>query len=244
VEDIIEVNNISKRFILTAEPQTFFKIFKRFATARCSNYREIWPLKDLNFTVKKSEKIGLIGDNGSGKTTLARIILGIYRQTSGSLRVNGRVTGFLNLGIGMQRDLSVLENIYIFGAIMGLDRTEIKKKLNSIIDFSELRDFIYSPLRDLSTGMYGRLAFSIAKEVDSEILILDEVLGAGDTCFMEKCLGAFEGYKNSDKTIVVASHNIDLVERFCDKVLLLNKGKQIVFGPAKEVIDIYKRHEF
>ncbi|MDD5155986.1 MAG: ATP-binding cassette domain-containing protein, partial [Candidatus Omnitrophica bacterium] len=115
--NVIEVNNVSKRFMLTTEPRTFFRVFKRFATRR-SSHKEIWALKDINFAVENGEKIGFIGDNGSGKTTLARIILGIYGQTSGTVKVNGQATGFLNLGIGMQRDLSALENIYIFGAIM------------------------------------------------------------------------------------------------------------------------------
>jgi ABC-type polysaccharide/polyol phosphate transport system ATPase subunit len=243
VENIIEVNSISKRFMLITQPQTFFRVFKRFAT-RNSYYREIWALKDINFSIKKGEKIGFIGDNGSGKTTLARIILGIYRQTSGSVKVNSQAAGFLGLGIGMQRDLSILENIYIFGAIMGLDKTEIKKKLNSIIDFSELRDFIYSPLRDFSSGMYGRLVFSIAKEVDSEILVLDEVLGSGDTYFMGKCSEFFEDYKKSDRTMIMVSHDTDMIERYCDKILLLNKGKQVAFGPSREVMDIYKKHKF
>jgi len=243
VENIIEVNNISKSFMLITEPQTFFRLFKRLATRR-SSHKEIWALRDINFTVKKGDKIGLIGDNGSGKTTLARIILGIYQQTSGTIKVNGQATGFLSLGIGMQRDLSALENIYIFGAIMGLDKTEIKKRINSIIDFSELGDFVYSPLRDFSIGMHGRLAFSIAKETDSEILVLDEVLGVGDARFMEKCLEAFERYKKNDRAIIITSHNIYTIERFCDKVLLLDKGKQVAFGPTKEVLDIYKGHKF
>jgi ABC-type polysaccharide/polyol phosphate transport system ATPase subunit len=243
VENIIEVNNLSKSFILTTEPQTFFSFFKRFAT-RSFSCREIWALKNINFVVKKGEKIGIIGENGSGKTTLIRIILDIYRQTSGSVKVSGKATGFLSLGIGMQRDLSALENTYIFGAIVGLNKMEIKKKLASIMSFSELEDFLYCPLRDFSSGMQGRLAFSIAKESDSEILILDEILGAGDATFVEKCLQVLEGYRKSDKTVIMASHDIEAIGRFCDKALLLNKGQQLAFGPAEEIVELYKAHKF
>jgi len=243
VQNIIEVHNLSKRFILATEPQTFFRVFKRFIT-RSFPCKEIWALKNISFAVKKGEKIGLIGDNGSGKTTLIRIMLDIYRQTSGSVNVFGQATGFLSLGIGMQRDLSALENTYIFGAIMGLGKEEIRKKLDSIMSFSELGDFIYCPLRDFSTGMQSRLAFSIAKEADSEILILDEILGAGDTSFVKKCSQVLEDYRKSDKTIIMASHDIEAIGRFCDKVLLLNKGQQLAFGPAGEIVELYKAHKF
>ncbi|MDD5155987.1 MAG: ABC transporter ATP-binding protein, partial [Candidatus Omnitrophica bacterium] len=125
-----------------------------------------------------------------------------------------------------------------------LGKSEIKSRLDSIIDFSELRDFIYCPLRDFSIGMQGRLAFSIAKEMDSQVLILDEVLEAGDTHFMEKCSEALQEHEKSNKTIIIISHNIDMIESLCDKILLLNKGRQVAFGPAKEVMDIYRRHKF
>lgn len=234
----IEVNNLSKRFMLTTESQTLFRLFKRVTTGK-SYFKELWALKDINFKVEKGKRVGIIGNNGSGKTTLLRIIMGIYKQTRGTIKINGKVSGFLYLGTGLQRDLSVLDNIYLFGAIMGFDRRQIHKKLDSIIDFSESGDYIHTALRDLPMGMHQRLAFSIAKEAHLEILILDEMLVSGDVGFREKCFAIFEKYKADDKTIIMVSHDMELVKKFCEKALLLDKGNQIAFGPTEEIVDIY-----
>lgn len=241
MENILEVNNLSKCFTLTTEPQTLFRIFKRIATGRPSP-KEIWALKDINFKLKKGEKIGLIGNNGSGKTTLLRIISGIYKQTKGTVNINGKIASFLHLGAGLHRDLSVLDNIYVFGAIIGLKRSQINKKLDAIIDFSELNDYRYVSLRDLSRGMSQRLTFSIAKEANSEILILDETLVSGDVGFRGKCFEFFERYKQQDKTLIVASHDMDLIRRFCNRTLLLDKGNQLALGPTKEVVELYLKN--
>lgn len=243
MDNVIEVNNVSKRFFIPTEAHTLFRLLK-MAIIRSPSYRELWALKNINFHIKRGDKIGLIGDNGSGKTTLLRIIAGLYKQTEGEVMVNGEISVFFNVGLGMQRNLTALENIYILGAVMGFSRKEIRSKLDAIVDFAELRDFITCPVKNFSTGMIQRLTVAIAKEVDSEVMIMDELLLGGDINFKEKCFKIFEGYKQSNKTLMVSSHNLDTIEKLCDKVLLLNKGQQITFGSSKEAIDIYKNRKF
>lgn len=238
MDNAIEVGLLSKRFKLAIGKQTLFRLLKSAATGQ-TYHKTLWALKNVTFNVKKGEKLALIGNNGSGKTTLLRIIAGIYKQTEGNLIIGGKISAFLHLETGLQKDLSVLNNIYLFGAIMGLGRNQINKKLDSIIDFSELGDYIDVSLRNLSTGMRQRLAFSIAKESDSEILILDETLIGSDVGFEEKCFKVFEEYKNENKTLIMVSHEMDMVKRFCDKALLLDKGNQVAFGPVDEVVDMY-----
>jgi ABC-type polysaccharide/polyol phosphate transport system ATPase subunit len=236
MDNVIEVRHLSKRFKLDTGKQTLLKLFEIVATGK-TYHKNIWALKNISFN--KGEKIGLIGGNGSGKTTLLRIIAGIYKQTEGNLIINGDVSAFLHVEMGLQGDLSALDNIYIFGAIMGFEKSQINKKLDAIIDFSELGDYTHASLRTLSTGMCQRLAFSIAKEADSEILILDEMLAGSDVGFEEKALKVFEEYKVKNQTLIMVSHNMEMVKRFCDKALLLDKGNQVAFGPVDEVVDLY-----
>ncbi len=239
---IVEVKNLYKKFLIDINPLTMFNLFKRIIRPQ-KHYMELWALKDINFEVYKGDRIGLIGDNGSGKTTLLRIIGGLYRKTKGVVNVEGTIAAFLQLGIGMERNLSALENIYLFGAIMGLERNEIKRKLDDIVKFAEIEDFLRCPLRDFSTGMVQRLAFSIASYVESDILLLDEMLVSGDVGFREKCYKVFEDYVNISRTIIVTSHDMEIVKRFCNRVLLLDKGNQTLFGPTKDILDVYLRRK-
>lgn len=240
MQHILEVQNLSKVFLLPPQRRTLFKLFKR-AVAGMAGSRKVWALKDINFELGRGEHIGLIGNNGAGKTTLLRIIAGIYKHTSGIVKIHGSMIGYFQSEIGMDRELMVLDNIYLFGAILGMDRKEINKRLEAIIDFSGLKDFIYLPLRDLSTGMMQRLAIAIVRESDAEILFLDEMLSAGDLAFQEKCFNEFDQYKKKGKSLIAATHNLDLIERVCDKALLLDHGRQVDFGPAKEIVARYRK---
>lgn len=239
---ILSVDNVSKYFMVNLENKTLLKLFQRTVGGEPS-YKKLWALKEVNFEIKEGEALGIIGNNGAGKTTLLKIISGIYRQASGTVRVNGTVSAFLQLGIGMYRDLSALENIYLFGAIMDLDRKKIANKVSAIIDFSGLKDFIHSPLRDFSIGMAQRLAVSIAKETDSQVLVLDDMLTGADADFVEKCVKFFQVRKNNKRAIIISSHSLDMIKKTCDRALFLDKGKQVAFGPVEEIINIYKKHQ-
>lgn len=234
--DAIIVSGLRKVFRLPHEKKnTFFElitgIFKE------STYEEFVALKNINFTVKKGEAVGMIGANGSGKSTLLKIIANILRADRGSVKVNGKITSFLELGVGFQPNLTVKENVYLYGTIMGLNDGKID--LDEILNFSGLQQFRDAKLKNLSSGMQVRLAFSTAIQTDPDILLLDEVLAVGDMEFQKKCFDVFQDYRQQKKTIVYVSHNMDSIKKFCDKVLLLSHGEQIAFGDTYEVIDKY-----
>ena len=236
--NVIEVKNISKFFLVSTATPTLFKLCKRVISGG-TDQKKLWALKDISFQVKKGDRVGIIGENGSGKTTLLRVISGLYRQAAGDVRVYGKMALLLRFGIGMERDLSVLDNIYLFGAILGIERGKLGKLIDKIVDFSELEDFVYSPLRNLSSGMTQRLVFSIIMEVDGDILLLDEMLAFGDLRFKEKCEKALESFHRSDRTFVVTSHDTEIIKRFCNNALLLEHGRQAAYGPVDEVLEIY-----
>lgn len=202
-------------------------------------YEEFVALKNINFTVKKGEAVGIIGENGSGKSTLLKIIANILRPSRGSVKINGKITPFLELGVGFQPDLTAKENIYIYGAIMGLSDKDIDAKLEEILDFSGLKQFQDAKLKNLSSGMQVRLAFATAIQTDPEILLMDEVLAVGDMEFQQKCLDVFQRYIKDKKTIVFVSHDLNSVRRFCSKTLLLRRGEQVAFGDTNDIIDKY-----
>jgi lipopolysaccharide transport system ATP-binding protein len=237
--DVIIVNGLWKTFRLPHEKRnTLFEHITGTLYGKL-RYEEFVALKKINFTVKKGEAIGIIGDNGSGKSTLLKIIANILRPSSGSVRVNGKITPFLELGVGFQPDLTAKENIYIYGAIMGLSDKEISAKLNEILEFSGLKQFQDAKLKNLSSGMQVRLAFATAIQTNPEILLMDEVLAVGDMEFQQKCLDVFQRYLKEKKTIVFVSHDLNSVRRFCSKALLLRRGEQVAFGDTNEIIDKY-----
>ena len=236
---MIKVNNVSKAFLIHHERNTTLFDNLRNIIKKDNSYEKLWALKDINLDIKKGEFIGVIGENGSGKTTLLKVIADILKPTKGNIKVNGSLTPFLELGIGFQEDLSVKDNIYLYGSIIGLEKEEINKKFNEIIKFSELEKFVDFKIKDLSTGMKVRLAFSIAIQTDPEILLIDEVLAVGDLWFQQKCFAKFRGFKENNKTILFVSHDINTIKRFCDRVLLLEQGKQIIFGDTNKAIIEY-----
>jgi len=238
--EIIHIKDVSKKFIIDINPLTLFNLCKRIIKPQ-KHYREFWALKNINISIQRGDRVAIIGNNGSGKTTLLKIISGLYRTTSGEFRVHGSCAAFLYMGLGTERNLTALENIYLFGAILGLNRKEIRKILDDIISFAELNEFIHCPLRDFSSGMIQRLAFAIAKQVRSEILILDEMLSTGDIGFREKCYEVLDNFALQSKTIIMTSHEIEMVRNFCNKCLWLEKGRQMAFGPSESVINAYLR---
>ncbi|MCS7240952.1 MAG: ABC transporter ATP-binding protein [Candidatus Bipolaricaulota bacterium] len=196
-------------------------------------------MKDVSFSVPEGTVLGIIGPNGSGKSTLLRLIAGIYRPTSGRIIVNGRVSALLSLGLGFHPELSGRENIIIGGLAMGLSRREIAYRMDEIIDFAELRDFIDAPVRTYSSGMYMRLAFSVAVNVDPDILLLDEVLAVGDAAFAEKSRARMDEFKKQGKTILLVTHDLPTVKSWCHQALWLNKGEVCALGDPKDIVDRY-----
>jgi lipopolysaccharide transport system ATP-binding protein len=236
--DAIVVSNLRKAFRLPHEKKnTLYEsitgIFKH------NGHEDFVALKNINFVVKKGEAVGIIGENGSGKSTLLKIITNILRADKGSVRINGKITSFLELGVGFQPDLTVKENVYLYGAVMGMSDRDIDNKIEEILDFSGLKRFEDAKLKNLSSGMQVRIAFATAIQTDPEILLMDEVLAVGDMEFQQKCLEVFQMYIKAKKTIVFVSHDLSSVRKFCSKTLLLRHGEQVAFGNTNEIIDRY-----
>ena len=237
---MIEVTDLWKTFRIPHEKRdTIFETLVGLFETKKKGYEELIALKDINFGVEKGEWLGVIGPNGSGKSTLLKIIANTIRPTKGRVKVNGRITSFLELGVGFQPDLTAIENIYIYGAIMGFSDAKIKERVEGILDFAGLKRFKDTKLTNFSSGMIVRLAFSTAIQTEPEILLLDEVLAVGDMEFQQKCFAVFERYRQEDKTVVFVTHDMSSVKRFCDRALLLNHGEQVAFGDTGEVVDKY-----
>ena len=198
-------------------------------------------LDDVSFDVKKGETVGIIGTNGSGKSTILKIITGVLYQTSGDIKVDGRISALLELGAGFNQEYTGLENVYLNGTMMGYTDKEIDEKLDSILEFADIGDYIYQPVKTYSSGMFVRLAFAVAINIDPEILIVDEALSVGDVFFQSKCYHKFEEFKKMGKTILFVSHDLGSISKYCDRVVLLNKGVKLGEGSPKEMIDVYKR---
>jgi ABC-type polysaccharide/polyol phosphate transport system ATPase subunit len=203
--------------------------------------KSIWALDKISLRVDRGEIIGIIGSNGCGKSTLLRVIAGIYKATSGRVEAKGGITSVLQLGIGFLPDLSLRENVFLFGAFLGLDRGYINKNISEIIDFSGLEEFTNAEVRTLSLGMRERLAFSIIVHACKDILLMDETFAAGDQKFKEKCFEVMKSFRKEKKTVIFSSHELDMVMELCDKVLLLDKGRKVAFDRPEYVIAEYKR---
>ena len=198
-------------------------------------------LNDVSFSVKKGETVGIIGTNGSGKSTILKIITGVLYPTDGELIVNGRISALLELGAGFNQEYSGIENIYLNGTMMGFSEKEIDEKLPAILEFADIGEYVYQPVKTYSSGMFVRLAFAVAINIDPEILIVDEALSVGDVFFQSKCYHKFEEFKEMGKTILFVSHDLSSIAKYCDRVVLLNKGVKLGEGTPKEMIDVYKR---
>lgn len=233
----IKVENLHKSFKLHSDkPRTLKERFV-FGSKSKSDYREV--LKDINLEIKHGETVALIGVNGSGKSTLLKLMTKIIYPNQGSLKTDGKLTSLLELGAGFHPDFTGRENIYFNASIFGLTRTEIESRVDEIIEFSELGDYIDSPVRTYSSGMYMRLAFSIAINVDAEILLLDEILAVGDQHFQDKCLGKIHELGKSGKTIVIVSHDMNTMRSLCDRGIWIYEGEVRIDSEINEVIDEY-----
>ena len=210
-------------------------------------YREHFALHDVSLSVRKGETVGIIGTNGSGKSTMLKIITGVLNPTSGNVEINGRISALLELGAGFNMEFTGIENIYLNGTMIGFSKAEIDEKLQDILDFADIGDFVYQQVKTYSSGMFVRLAFAVAINIDPEILIVDEALSVGDVFFQNKCYHKFEEFKKAGKTILFVSHDLSSISKYCDRVVLLDRGKKIGEGAPKEMIDMYKKvlvHQF
>ncbi|MCR5602169.1 MAG: ABC transporter ATP-binding protein [Lachnospiraceae bacterium] len=205
------------------------------------NFREHYALNDVSLEVKTGETVGIIGTNGSGKSTILKIITGVLNPSRGEVKINGRISALLELGAGFNMEFTGIENIYLNGTMIGFSEEEIDAKLQDILDFADIGDFVYQKVKTYSSGMFVRLAFAVAINIDPEILIVDEALSVGDVFFQNKCYRKFEDFKKQGKTILFVSHDLSSVSKYCDRVILLEKGKKIGEGSPKEIIDMYKK---
>lgn len=233
----IEVSNITKHFKIYLDRGMTLKEKALFSKRRRYEYRDV--LRGISFKVKKGEAIGLIGHNGCGKSTTLKLLTGIIYPDSGSITMNGRVSSLIELGAGFHPDMSGRENIYINASIFGLSRKEIDKKIEDIITFSELEEFIDNPVRTYSSGMYMRLAFSVAINVNADILLVDEILAVGDVSFQAKCFNKMREIKRQGTTIVIVSHSMDQIEQICDRSIWIHEGMIAAEGSPREVNQQY-----
>lgn len=235
---VIKFNNVTKNFRLLEE-RTFKELLPSLFLGK-TWIKKITAIENISFNIQKGDTIGIIGKNGAGKSTALKLIAGVTSPTSGKVAITEKVAPLIELGAGFHHELTGYENIFLNGAILGMHKKEIESRLNDIIEFSELGEFIYTPIKRYSSGMYMRLGFSVAIHTDAPILLIDEVLAVGDAAFQKKCLDYLQGVKKSkEKTIVFVSHNEESVKQFCEKVILLDHGKMIAEGPPTEVFEKY-----
>lgn len=235
--NIIEISNLTKQFrAYKDKANTLKEKIIRFGSGK----KEIYTVLDnINLDIKKGEVVGLIGTNGSGKSTLLKLITKILYPTSGKIKVNGNMSSLLELGAGFHQDFNGIENIYFNASIFGLSKKQIDERLNRIIEFSELGEFLYQPVRTYSSGMYMRLAFSIAINVDADVILIDEILAVGDEYFQNKCHEKLLNLKENGVTMVIVSHDLNSLKNICDRVIWLKDGNIEMEGNKEEVIDKY-----
>lgn len=235
----ISAEQITKVYKLYDKPSDRLK--EALGLSRGKLHKEHYALKGVDLSIYKGETVGIIGTNGSGKSTILKIITGVLNPTGGNLSVNGRISALLELGAGFNMEYNGIENIYLNGTMMGFSEKEIDAKLQNILDFADIGDFVYQPCKTYSSGMFVRLAFAVAINIEPEILIVDEALSVGDVFFQAKCYHKFEEFKQMGKTILFVSHDLSSIAKYCDRVILLNKGTKLGEGSPKEMIDAYKQ---
>ena len=238
----IEIQGLSKRFRIPREKRrTIYEHLLGILRRDGRDYDTFEALSVISLSIRKGETLGVIGPNGSGKSTLLKLLAGVLYPDAGSIRVEGRVASFLELGVGFQPELTARDNIYLYASIMGLPRREVDRRYERILDFAELRRFQRMRLRNFSSGMYVRLAFSVAIETNPDILLLDEVFAVGDEAFQEKCAGRIEEFRRLGKTIIFVSHDMAAVRKLCEKSILLSGGRITMAGRTPAVIEAYER---
>ena len=250
----VEVNHLSKRYRIGVSTKQY-NTLRETITGLIHNPKEriyqkmdennsFWALKDVNFTVEEGKAIGIIGRNGAGKSTLLKILSRVTEPTEGTALIRGRVGSLLEVGTGFHPELTGRENIYLNGAILGMKRSEIEKKMDEIIAFSEVEKFVDTPVKRYSSGMYLRLAFAVAAHLDPEILVVDEVLAVGDAEFQRKCLGKMSDVANQGRTVLFVSHNMSAIMRLTEQTVVLERGKVVMHAPTSEAVDYYLSQGF
>ena len=236
-EMAIQVKDLSKVYKLYNKPSDRLKETLGFHV----DAREHYALKHVNFEIRKGETVGIIGTNGSGKSTILKIITGVLTPTQGEVKVDGRISALLELGAGFNMEYTGLENVYLNGTMLGFSEEEINDRLQAILDFADIGEFIHQPVKTYSSGMFVRLAFAVAINIDPEILIVDEALSVGDVFFQAKCYHKFEEFKKLGKTILFVSHDLTSIAKYCDRVVLLNKGVKLAEGSPRDMVNMYKK---
>lgn len=236
----VSVSGLHKSFKLPYEQQSGIKQLVINKFNRNKGYKTQNVLKEINFEVEKGEFFGIVGRNGSGKSTLLKLLADIYRPDKGAITVNGKLTPFIELGVGFNPELTGRENIYMNGAMLGFDHSEVSAMYKDIVEFAELEKFMDQKLKNYSSGMQVRLAFSIAIRADTDILLIDEVLAVGDALFQQKCFNTFKEIKKAGKTVIFISHDLGSVEAFCDRVAVISEGEMVGIGDTSEMVMKYK----
>ena len=235
----IEVKELEKAYKLYDKPSD--RLREALGLTRKKRYKEHYALKGVDMTIYQGETVGIIGTNGSGKSTILKIITGVLNPSKGSVSVNGRISALLELGTGFNMEYNGIENVYLNGTMMGFSKKEIDAKMNDILSFADIGEYVYQPVKTYSSGMFVRLAFAVAINIEPEILIVDEALSVGDVFFQAKCYHKFEEFKKMGKTILFVSHDLSSISKYCDRVVLLNQGVKLGEGTPKEMIDAYKQ---
>ena len=235
----ITVRDVTKIYRLYDKPIDRLK--ESLSVTHKNYHKDFYALQNLSFNVKKGETVGIIGTNGSGKSTILKIITGVLTPTSGEVQVDGKISALLELGAGFNQDYTGIENIYMNGTMMGFSKKEMDEKLPDILEFADIGDFVYQPVKTYSSGMFVRLAFALSINVEPEILIVDEALSVGDVFFQSKCYRRMDELRKNGTTIVMVTHDMGSVIKYCDKVVLLNRGEFVAEGPAGKMVDLYKK---
>ena len=235
----IQVNQVTKVYKLFDRPIDRLK--ESLSPFHKEYHRDFYALNEISFQVEKGQFVGIIGTNGSGKSTILKIITGVLTPTTGTVTVDGRVSALLELGGGFNMEYTGIENVYMNGTMMGYTRQEMDQKLPEILEFADIGDFVYQPVKTYSSGMFVRLAFALAINVDPEILIVDEALAVGDVFFQSKCYRKINEICQSGTTVILVTHDMSTVIKYCDKVVVLNRGKFVAEGPAGQMVDLYKK---
>jgi ABC-type polysaccharide/polyol phosphate transport system ATPase subunit len=237
---VIRVEAATQRFrVIHERPDTLRELFSKFFR-KTVNYHDFEAVRNVSLEVRQGEMVGIVGRNGSGKSTLLKMIAGVYRPSSGHVTVSGTIAPLIELGAGMHPELSGRENILLNGLLMGFSKQEMVRREESIIEFADIGDFIEAPVKQYSSGMFMRLAFAVATEVDPDILVMDEILAVGDFAFQDKCLARLRRFQESGKTILLVSHSMAQVDELCSRAILIDHGQLVADGDPAEVTALYR----
>jgi ABC-type polysaccharide/polyol phosphate transport system ATPase subunit len=238
---VVRVENVTQRFrVIQERPDSVRELFAKFFRKKVK-YHDFDAVKDASLSVRSGEVVGIVGRNGSGKSTLLKVIAGVYRPSAGRVTVTGSIAPLIELGAGMHPELTGRENILLNGLLMGFSKQEMMEREQRIIQFADLGNFIEAPIRQYSSGMYMRLAFAVATEVDPDILVMDEVLAVGDMEFQAKCFNRLRGFRESGKTILIVTHSMNQIEEICTRAIYLDRGRIVADSSPAEVIEQYQR---